>query len=213
MSTERTSTNLRLVHGYLLLLMFAGTRFVPAFNQSWPWGLLAPLIGYFIVALCVPTLRRSMVWLRPGRVTPLPLVFTLVVIIVAGLVLLAVVRPQNAGHRAFLPFEQSCGLLGAGCLFSVCNALREEFFFRGILLDSLDSIWGKWAAIGISSIIFGLAHLHGVPSGVAGVCLATFYGMALAGLRFWTDGLLLPIVAHITADGIIFYSLARSGHP
>jgi membrane protease YdiL (CAAX protease family) len=210
---EQPASNLRVVHGYLLLLIFAGTRFVPALNQSWPWGLLAPLIGYFLVVLCVPTLRHSLAWLRWGRMTMASLSFSLLVMVVAGLILFFLVPRQNPGHREFLPFEQSCGLLAGGCLFSVCNALREEFFFRGILLDSLDVLWGKWAAIGISSAIFGLAHLHGVPSGVSGVLLAGVYGLALGGLRFWTGGLLLPILVHITADGIIFYSLARSGQP
>ena len=152
-------------------------------------------------------------WLRVGRLTLVSLAVTFLVIVLASLVLIAVVRPQNTGHRAFLPFEQSCGLLAAGCLFSVFNALREEFFFRGILLDSLDSLWGKWAAIGISGVIFGMAHLHGVPSGISGVCLAAIYGIALGGLRVWTGGLLLPIVAHIAADAIIFYVLAHAGHP
>jgi membrane protease YdiL (CAAX protease family) len=213
MTTGQPSTNLRAIHGYLLLLIFAGTRFIPALNQGWPWGLLAPLIGYFIVALSVPTLRRSLVWLRLGRATPGSLAFTLLLMVVTILVLAAVVRPHDTGHRDFLPFEKSCGLVAAGVLFSVCNALREEFFFRGILFDSLDSLWGKGMAIALSAIIFGLAHLHGVPSGVRGVCLAGIYGLALGGLRVWTGGLLLPIIAHISADSMIFYSLAEAGHP
>lgn len=213
MSTEPQSAEHRVIHGYILLLMFAGTRFVPSLNQGWPWPLLAPLIGYFIVVLCVPALRRSMMWLRLGRVTAASLAATAGVVVLAGVVLFFVVRPQNTGHRAFLPFEQFCGLLAGGCLFSVTNALREEVFFRGILLDSLDAFWGKWAAMGISALIFGMAHLHGVPSGVSGVILATVYGLALGGLRAWTGGLLLPVVAHIGADGVIFYALARAGHP
>jgi uncharacterized protein len=213
MSTVPPSTNLRVVHGYVLFLFFAATPFVPALNRNWPWGLLAPLIGYFIVALCVPSLRHSMTWLRRGRVAPAPVAFTFAVMIVAGVILYFVVPRQNIGHRDFLPFEQSCGLLAAGCFFSVANALREEFFFRGILWDSLDSLWGKCVATIISAVIFGIAHLHGIPSGVPGVLLATVYGLALGGLRWWTDGLLLPIVAHIAADGMIVYSLARSSHP
>lgn len=213
MSTELPPTNSRVIHGYLLLVIFAGTRFVPPLSQGWPWPLLAPLIGYFLVVLCVPALRRSMQWLRLGRVTAASAGVTLGVVVVAGLVLFAVLRPHAASQRSFLPFEHSCGLLAGGCLFSVFNALREEFFFRGILLDSLESLWGKWAAIGISALIFGMAHLHGVPSGISGVILAAIYGLALGGLRVWTGGLLLPVAAHIAADGVIYCALARSGQP
>ena len=154
-----------------------------------------------------------MVWLRLGRVTFVSIAVTLLVMILTSLVLFITSCPQNTGHRSFLPFEQICGLITAGILFSVFNALREEFIFRGILYDSLNSLWGKWAAMGITALGFGLIHLQGVPSGITGALLAAVYGLVLGGLRCWTGGSLLPIAAHIAADATIFCMFASSGNP
>jgi len=214
MSTEQQFTNPRIAHGVLLLVLLVCTSFVPHLYQNWPWGWLAPLIVYFALAVFIPSMRCSLVWLRLGRVALASLAVTLLVMIVTALVLLGIMRVPHTGHRPFLlPFEQSCGLVAAGVLFSVINAVREEFICRGVLYDSLDALWGNWAAIGVSALIFGMAHLQGVPSGISGALLAGLYGLALGGLRVWTGGLLLPVVAHIAADATIFYLMASSGNP
>lgn len=43
--------------------------------------------------------------------------------------------------------------------FIVGSPLVEELFFRGVLFRELDSYWGRWLAILVSSIVFALFHL------------------------------------------------------
>lgn len=62
-----------------------------------------------------------------------------------------------------------------------------------------------------TSVLFGLGHLHGFPPGLWGACLAVVFGFAVGVLRVWTDGLALPIIAHMGADATIYCILASSG--
>src|SRR5690606_6652495 len=41
-------------------------------------------------------------------------------------------------------------------------AVTEELLFRGLALQALERLWGSWAAIVITSLFFGVAHL-GAP--------------------------------------------------
>lgn len=76
-------------------------------------------------------------------------------------------------------------------------ALAEEFFFRGMVLERLKQRWGTIAAVGVSSLAFGLVHLwfrdfpnwrFAVIAGVAGV----FYGLAYLEAR----GIRAAMVTH-----------------
>jgi membrane protease YdiL (CAAX protease family) len=83
--------------------------------------------------------------------------------------------------------------------------------FRGILFDALQSQWGAWVTLIASSLLFGLGHLRGYPSGILGACLATLFGFAMGVLRLWTGGLALPIAAHLVADATIYGILVHAG--
>ena len=94
-------------------------------------------------------------------------------------------------------------------------ALMEEILFRGVLLRIPERALGSWAALGLSSLIFALAHL---PND--GVSLLAIANTAVAGLMFGaaylaTRRLWLAIGAHFAwnfvSDGV--FSLPTSGHP
>ena len=102
----------------------------------------------------------------------------------------------------------------SSALFVAINATVQELVFRGVLFDSLESIWGRWGAILVSAFVFGIGHMPTMKSSILGVgfaSLAMDFGVALGFLRAWSGGLALPIIAHVTADAIIAYRAIHTG--
>ncbi len=110
-----------------------------------------------------------------------------------------------------MPARAFGNLLLAGVWFSVVNAALEELVFRGVLWEFVAAEWNGRAALGATTVLFGLAHLHGYPSGALGMILAAVFGLALGLLRLWTGGFGLAIAVHICADATIFGIFFRSG--
>jgi membrane protease YdiL (CAAX protease family) len=59
-------------------------------------------------------------------------------------------------------------------------------------------------AIVLQALSFGALHFGGFPSGLAGMSLATIYGLMLGALAYRCKGLLAPCAAHVLADSVIF---------
>jgi membrane protease YdiL (CAAX protease family) len=80
----------------------------------------------------------------------------------------------------------------------VVNApIREEIFWRGLVLRGLAAITGFWPALVISALPFGLVHLGGEPIGflgayAAGIWLGVIYS------PFWgTGSMAMTMVLHM----------------
>jgi uncharacterized protein len=201
------------IHGavYLTALTVALIAMSPL---RWPWYLVLPLLAYVIVVVAWPRLRRTAPRLTLGRMVGWPLAVALVLAITTVVALLgfpALARPEVAGLAAGLPVAAFGSLLVAGVCFSTTNAALEELIFRGVLWEATAAEWNRGVAIGATTILFGLGHLHGYPPGPLGAVLAGIFGMALGLLRLWTGGLGLTILVHICADATIFTILFRSG--
>jgi membrane protease YdiL (CAAX protease family) len=210
-STEQTDW--RFAHGVAFILLMACALAVPVL-RSWPWLWLAPFVAYFMLVVCVPRLRRSMGWLRAGRLSSASVAVTIAIMMLTVLALVlfhTTANPTMSSYRAAIPFDALGGVVMAGVIFSVVNATLEELVFRGVLFDALQSQWGTWGTVAGTALLFGLGHLHGYPSGLVGACLAALFGIALGALRLWTGGLALPIVAHMAADATIYGILVHSG--
>jgi len=83
---------------------------------------------------------------------------------------------------------------------SIGAGINEELIFRGFLfwyctlwLPHLNSL----ECALVASLIFGMAHLY---QGWKGVVSTAFVGLIFAGLYVLTGNLLVPVVAHATAD-------------
>jgi uncharacterized protein len=120
-------------------------------NSSWfLWG-----IGGFLVAtpiVIVVSILNEQIWQGKGGSNPL---------------LQIVLEGKN-------PIALLLFFLTA----AVAAPLFEEFMFRGFLLPSLTRYVPVWAAIGISSLIFGVAHLslsEIVPLTTLGIILGVVY--------------------------------------
>ena len=71
---------------------------------------------------------------------------------------------------------------------AVLAPIIEELAFRGILLHRWSQKWGKYTAILISSLLFGIAH----PDSIG----AFAFGVAMCIVYFRTQTLVMPIVCH-----------------
>lgn len=99
-----------------------------------------------------------------------------------------------------------CNLLELA-LISLLAGLGEEVLFRGFLMVWLESLGGYWVGLGLSSILFGLAHyinwVNVILTGVVGLFLGWLFDAT--GER----NLLAPIVCHALYDFLAFIAIAR----
>ncbi len=117
-----------------------------------------------------------------------------------------------AGVGLFSLIVGAAALLGAyrisGCcsttdLFSdlalsaVMPAFMEELLFRGILFRWIEEFAGSWAALVVSSVLFGLAHsMNPGSSWLATGFIALEAGVLLGGAYMLTRSLWMPIGLH-----------------
>jgi membrane protease YdiL (CAAX protease family) len=180
----------------------------------WPWYFLAPLLAYAVVVLAVPPLRRSVTWLRVGRLDWPALGATAVLVVPTSAVLIlyyALFHPDLHSLAEELPVNTPLPLVVAGAIFAVANAVMEEIIFRGILQDALASQVGVTVAVLVQAVVFGFGHMRGYPPGEVGIVLAGIYGLVLGMLREWTQGLGAAIIAHVCADATIFGIVVQAG--
>jgi membrane protease YdiL (CAAX protease family) len=86
------------------------------------------------------------------------------------------------------------GVVVAGLLV-LLQCWAEEALFRGWLQPVLCERWGVWAGLGVTTVVFGIAHSFRTPSVIAvlNACLA---GLLFGLLALRTGGLAAPIAAH-----------------
>src|SRR5262249_52774338 len=155
-------------HGLAFLLLLVGSWAVPAVRR-WPWVWLVPFSIYFVLAVSVPFLRRSLGWFRMGAVSWNNLIATFGAMALTSLALVVfqhIAQPDLSAFRATLPQRVLGSVVLAGAVFAVLNAISEETVFRGILFDALESQWGLRGAVALTTLLFGLGHFRGYPPGL-----------------------------------------------
>ncbi len=82
-------------------------------------------------------------------------------------------------------------------LSAVMPAFMEELLFRGILFRWIEEFAGSWAALIVSSVLFGLAHsMNPGSSWLATGFIALEAGVLLGGAYMLTRGLWMPMGLH-----------------
>lgn len=92
-------------------------------------------------------------------------------------------------------------------LFSLTNSFGEEMIYRIGLISPLDGLIAPTKIFLLSAIIFGLAHINGMPSGIIGLSLAGILGFVLAKSIFETQGFFWAWLIHFLQDVVIIGSL------
>lgn len=193
-------------HGILLLAALTLPAVIPALAH-WPWYFVGPLLCYAAIVAILPPLRRSVGWLKIGRLDAAILAVVAGIAVVSAAVLVLYDRlfhPDLHELAGQLPMDTGLPVVLAGSLFAVTNALAEEIIFRGVLQEALASQLGVRVGVFVQAAAFGLGHAKGYPPGEVGVVLAGLYGLMLGMLREWVGGLAAPVLAHIFADATIF---------
>ena len=90
----------------------------------------------------------------------------------------------------------------------------EEILSRGIVFRITEQALGSWAALVISALLFGLAHLPGQGAGVLAIVITVVAGVLFAAAYMLTQRLWLGIGIHIAWNYTLgsIYSIAVSGH-
>jgi membrane protease YdiL (CAAX protease family) len=114
------------------------------------------------------------------------LLFSLVVGVAAAL---GVYRIAGSGGTSMLLL----GLISAG----IMPGFMEEMLFRGILFRWIEEFAGSWAALVITSTLFGLAHiLNPNATWFSSLAIAVEAGLLLGAAYMFTRSLWLPIGLH-----------------
>ena len=134
--------------------------------------------------------------------------FALFSIIVAAAAVIGVYSVTGTGDASLLLIA----LIGDG-LFP---AISEELIFRGILFRWLEQLGGSWAALLISSAIFGFSHWWNPDATlVSSIGISLEAGLLLGGAYMLTRKLWVPMGFHAAwnvTQGEI-YGIPVSGHP
>lgn len=137
-----------------------------------------------------------------GNETWLQIALTLGLFITLGTGIFMFLQVKKTGAQ----FKLIPALLFWSVVFSAMNAFSEEAIFRmGIVSPLYGQLSLPIIAI-ISSVLFGLPHYFGQPSGIVGVLMAGFLGWLLALSLLETQGLFLAWAIHFVQDIVIFVS-------
>ncbi|SDK63046.1 CAAX protease self-immunity [Actinopolyspora mzabensis] len=90
---------------------------------------------------------------------------------------------------------------------AVVNATAEEFLFRHAINAVAGPLMGRTALIALTSAYFGVTHINGTPSGLAGILLSGPFGVVLALAIDHTRGFCWNWTLHFIADMAIFFTL------
>lgn len=101
--------------------------------------------------------------------------------------------------------------------FFAVAALWEELAFRGYLFSTLEEMGGRWLAVGVTSALFGIAHLQNPGATLLPVALVALAGVFLSLVMLATRSLAAAWMAHLAFNwmqAVAFHvEVSGSGFP
>ncbi len=196
------------LHAALLLVLLGMPVLFPVL-AAWPLYFIAPLVAYAGLVASIGPLRRSVTWLRVGRLDRWTASAMVGIIVASSTTLVLWFHWEKPSVQAYLERlpdlpPTPLAIVALGACFAVLNATLEEMIWRGVLMEGLCAELGPRAGLVVQAVAFGVMHYQGFPSGVPGVILASIFGAMLGWLRLRSQGLLAPILPHVCADATIF---------
>jgi hypothetical protein len=107
-------------------------------------------------------------------------------------------------QKRVVPLFAGCSLFELA-LISGFAGIGEEIFFRGLLQTGLTAATSVWIGLGLTSLIFGLAHFISLMYAV----LAALIGLYLGILFIAFDNLAVPVIVHALYDFVALTYLVR----
>jgi membrane protease YdiL (CAAX protease family) len=193
------------------------------------WQLLAIAMTVSAFALAHYHVDAAALRLVPASVAGMVAGVTVGIVAGPGLLLLGIMFSRLTNDRTWLssgqfdfvapptdgrghPPAAIAGMLLVTVLLAPC---AEEALFRGVVFTGLRNDLGKWIAVPLSSLIFGLFHR---VSGWSAVFFASVIGVACALLLEGSGSLWPAVVAHVLVNSKLcaayFWSVRESvAHP
>jgi hypothetical protein len=201
--------------GNFLFVCGLGIGIQPVLHRLLPGAVAGPLAAAVLLALYVAGAQwiegRRAVELRAGDCahgigTGLVLGSVLFFSVMGILWLAGVYRPEGWGH--WQP-------LALGLLSALAGSVFEEVIFRGFLFRLIAGLGGNWTALGVTSALFGLAHIRNPgATWASSLAVAIEAGLLLGAAYAASGSLWLPIGIHAGwnfAEGPVF-GMEVSGH-
>ncbi|MFJ9342317.1 lysostaphin resistance A-like protein [Streptomyces sp. NPDC101733] len=107
------------------------------------------------------------------------------------------------------------GVVFGAIVVQAAAAVTEELMFRGLALQALERMWGSRAAIVITGLFFGLAHL-GAPNATAwsSLAIALEAGVMLGAAFLWRRSIWFVAGVHFAWNLTVqLLGIPVSGHP
>lgn len=140
-------------------------------------------------------IKKGDTWLKTG------ISLSFIISLVTGIFMFFQLKGQNLDYSLL-----KTGLLWV-ILFSLSNSFAEEMIFRVGINGPLHGLLSPNTIFMISAIIFGLAHVQGMPNGIIGMVLAGLLGYVLSKSVHETNGIFWAWLIHFMQDIIIIGSL------
>ncbi len=173
--------------------------------RSHLWRMLSfEVLGAMVVGFAAWAVGRPRAW---RRLSDAPAAGTWALAVVLGGLVLAANLAYHTVLRGFLrlPAEGDPVLAATGVtplvllVYCLEPALVEEVFFRYLALDTLRGVMNVHAAVLVSSVMFGVAHI-GVPLSIP---LLALVGLLLGYARVASGRLALPMLLHFLHNFVI----------
>jgi membrane protease YdiL (CAAX protease family) len=110
-----------------------------------------------------------------------------------------------AGWLRIVPGPEGSSLSAALSLtvFLIVAALGEELISRGYLLTTLRDGLGGGTAVGVTSVLFGAAHLRNAGVTVESFCVVTLAGVFLGAVRLAFRSVYASAAAHVAWNWVL----------
>jgi membrane protease YdiL (CAAX protease family) len=154
-------------------------------------------VGVFVLGFCHPRIAQVAQW-RTMLATAAPITF--------GVIALLMTSAAAVGYIRFDPKFPAVSWLWMWV--NLCfTCVAEEALFRGFVQAQLQQSWrgmrhGRWLALSVASILFGLAHAGGGPVYVA---LATVAGAGYGWAYLRTGKIEASILTHFALNAVHFF--------
>lgn len=166
-------------------------------------------------AVYLMILRRRGIGMRDLGFDPVDRVWLTRAVLI-GLALIPIIGWVVGGIQSFFerePFTRQSAMLapegfswlGAGAILLYTGILvpfAEELFFRGLLYRWLKSRWNMATATLVSSLMFGLAHVH-----LEAVAASFIVGMVLAFVYERSRSLWTPVILHMVFNSASLFMM------
>lgn len=194
-----------------LMLLFRGSE---TLSNLWPLPTAIALAIVLLTSRLFPFTRGILDWMKKGEWGPRQIVTMSIIVAISTLSLVCwyvTVKPDVSDIARRVIHVSPVALILIGIVFSVSNAICEEFVWRGIIFDALEKAFSSAVLVNIiQSLSFGMAHFGGFPRGISGIVPATVYGCMMGYVRQEAKGMLAPIACHVFADAVIYSILVSA---